>query len=97
MTTLLAASLSIFGVLSFLELPVNDLPVVDFPVINVTVNYPGATPAAMASLIATPLEKQFLQMPGIKLITSTSTQGNTNLTLEFSLNKSVDAAATDVQ
>ena len=97
MTTLLFASASIFGVLSFLQLPVNDLPVVDFPVINVIVNYPGATPAAMASLIATPLEKQFLQMPGIKLITSTSTQGNTNLTLEFSLNKSVDAAATDVQ
>lgn len=97
MTTLLAASAAIFGVLSFLQLPVNDLPVVDFPVINVTVSYPGATPAAMASLIATPLEKQFLQMPGIKLITSASTQGNTNLTLEFALDKSVDAAATDVQ
>jgi len=97
MTTLLAASVLIFGVLAYLNLPVNDLPVVDFPVINVTVNYPGATPEAMASLVATPLEKQFLQIPGIRLITSTSTQGNTNLTLEFALEKSVDAAATDVQ
>ncbi len=97
MTTLLAASAAIFGILSYTQLPVNDLPVVDFPVINVTVSYPGATPEAMASLIATPLEKQFLQIPGIKLITSASTQGNTSLTLEFNLNKSVDAAATDVQ
>ena len=97
MTTLLALSAAIFGALSYLQLPVNDLPVVDFPVINVTVSYPGATPEAMASLIATPLEKQFLQMPGIKLITSSSTQGYTALTLEFNLNKSVDAAATDVQ
>jgi len=97
MTSLLAASAALFGVIAFLQLPVNDLPVVDFPVINVMVNYPGATPEAMASLIATPLEKQFLQMPGIKLITSSSTQGNTVLTLEFNLDKSVDAAATDVQ
>jgi len=97
MTSLLAISAMTFGVIAFLQLPVNDLPTVDFPVITVTVNYPGATPEAMANLVATPLEKQFLQMPGIKLITSTSTQGNTNLTLEFNLEKSVDAAATDVQ
>jgi HAE1 family hydrophobic/amphiphilic exporter-1 len=97
MTSLLALSAGIFGVLSYFQLPVNDLPVVDFPVINVTVSYPGATPESMASLIATPLEKQFLQMPGIKLITSASTQGMTALTLEFNLDKSVDAAATDVQ
>lgn len=97
MTTLLAASVLIFGVLAYITLPVNDLPVVDFPVINVTVNYPGATPEAMASLVATPLEKQFLQIPGIRLITSASLQGSTNLTLEFDLDKSVDAAATDVQ
>jgi HAE1 family hydrophobic/amphiphilic exporter-1 len=97
MTTLLAASAALFGVIAYLQLPVNDLPVVDFPVINVSVNYPGATPEAMASLVATPLEKQFLQMPGIRLITSSSTQGSTGITLEFSLDKSVDAAATDVQ
>jgi len=97
MTTLLALSVVIFGILAYSNLPVNDLPVVDFPVINVTVNYPGATPEAMASLVATPLEKQFLQIPGIRLITSSSTQGNTNLALEFNLDKSVDAAATDVQ
>ena len=97
MTTLLAACALIFGVLAYETLPVNDLPVVDFPVITVSVNYPGATPEAMANLIATPLEKQFLQIPGIRLITSTSMQGITNLTLEFALDKSVDAAATDVQ
>ena len=97
MTTLLAASALLFGVLAYINLPVNDLPVVDFPVINVTVNYPGATPEAMANLVATPLEKQFLQIPGIRLITSASLQGSTNLTLEFDLDKSVDAAATDVQ
>lgn len=97
MTSLLALSAVIFGVLAYINLPVNDLPVVDFPVINVTVSYPGATPEAMASLVATPLEKQFLQIPGIRLITSSSSQGNTNLTLEFNLDKSVDAAATDVQ
>lgn len=97
MTTLLAACALLFGVLAYLSLPVNDLPMVDFPVITVSVNYPGATPEAMANLVATPLEKQFLQIPGIQLITSTSMQGVSNLTLEFALNKSVDAAATDVQ
>ncbi len=97
MTTLLALSAVIFGILAYTHLPVNDLPVVDFPVINVSVNYPGATPEAMASLIATPLEKQFLQISGIRLITSSSTQGSSNLSLEFNLDKNVDAAATDVQ
>ncbi|MDD5260826.1 MAG: efflux RND transporter permease subunit [Methylacidiphilales bacterium] len=97
MTMLLTASVILFGVLCYLKLPVNDLPAVDFPVISVTASYPGATPKTMANNVATPLEKQFLQIPGLQLITSNSTQGNTALTLQFALNKSVDAAATDVQ
>ncbi len=97
MTMLLAVTVVIFGVIAYQRLPVNDLPVVDFPVINVSVSYPGASPTTMASNVATPLEKQFLQMPGLELITSSSTQGNTSFTLQFALDKSVDIAATDVQ
>ena len=97
MTMLLTASVIVFGVLTFNQLAVNDLPAVDYPIIQVTVNYPGANPETMANTIATPLEKQFTQIPGITLSTSSSTQGTTNITLQFDLTKSVDAAATDVQ
>lgn len=97
MTMLLTVTVILFGVLGYQRLPVNDLPAVDFPVINVSVNYPGASPTTMARNVATPLEKQFLQIPGLQLITSTSTQGSAGLTLQFALSKSVDAAATDVQ
>jgi HAE1 family hydrophobic/amphiphilic exporter-1 len=97
MTMMLTMCIVVFGILGFQRLPVNDLPAVDFPVITVNVNYPGASPTTMARNVATPLERQFMQIPGLKLITSTSTQGNTALTMEFDLSKSVDAAATDVQ
>jgi HAE1 family hydrophobic/amphiphilic exporter-1 len=97
MTMLLTASIIVFGILTFKQLAVNDLPAVDYPVIQVSVNYPGANPETMANTIATPLEKQFTQIPGITLSTSSSTQGSTNITLQFDLSKSVDAAATDVQ
>ena len=97
MTMMLTMCIVVFGILGFQRLPVNDLPAVDFPVITVNVNYPGASPTTMARNVATPLERQFMQIPGLKLVTSTSTQGNTALTLEFDLSKSVDAAATDVQ
>lgn len=97
MTMLLTVTVIVFGVISYQRLPVNDLPAVDFPVINVNVNYPGASPTTMARNVATPLEKNFLQIPGVDLITSSSTQGKTTLTLQFALSKSVDAAATDVQ
>src|SRR5207248_5121264 len=76
---------------------VNDLPAVDYPVISVSASYPGADPVTMANTIATPLEKQFMQIPGISLITSSSSQGNTNITIQFDLTKSIDAAASDVQ
>ncbi|MBA2270726.1 MAG: efflux RND transporter permease subunit, partial [Chthoniobacterales bacterium] len=97
MTMLLTASIIVFGILTFNQLAVNDLPAVDYPVIQVSVNYPGANPETMANTVATPLEKQFTQIPGITLSTSSSTQGSTNITLQFDLSKSVDAAATDVQ
>jgi hydrophobic/amphiphilic exporter-1 (mainly G- bacteria), HAE1 family len=97
MTMLLTTSIIVFGVLTFKQLSVNDLPAVDYPVISVNVNYPGANPETMANTIATPLEKQFTQIPGITLSTSTSTQGSTNITLQFDLSKSIDSAAIDVQ
>ncbi len=97
MTMLLTVTFILFGVMSYRRLPVNDLPAVDFPVINVSVNYPGASPETMASNVATPLERQFMLIAGLELITSQSTQGSTSLTLQFGLEKSVDAAATDVQ
>lgn len=97
MTVLLTVSAILFGVLAYKQLPVNDLPAVDYPVIQVMVNYPGATPEAMANNVATPLERQFMQIAGLELITSSSGQGHTSFVLQFALSKSVDAAATDVQ
>jgi HAE1 family hydrophobic/amphiphilic exporter-1 len=97
MTMLLSASILVFGLLTYNLLSVNDLPAVDYPVISVTASYPGADPVTMANTIATPLEKQFTQIPGISLITSNSSQGNTNITIQFDLSKSIDAAASDVQ
>src|SRR5438477_9390326 len=73
MTMLLTVTVILFGILAYQRLPVNDLPAVDFPVINVAVNYPGASPATMASNVATPLERQFMQIAGLDLITSQST------------------------
>ena len=97
MTVLLSLSILVFGVLTYKLLTVNDLPAVDYPVINVSCAYPGASPETMANNIATPLEKQFLQINGLSLVTSASTQGNTSLTLQFDLSKTLPDAATDVQ
>lgn len=97
MTMLLTASLIVFGIMTFKLLAVNDLPAVDYPVISVSANYPGANPETMANTVATPLEKQFTQIPGLSLTTSSSTQGSTNITLQFDLDKSIIDAATDVQ
>src|SRR5438874_586330 len=97
MTVLLTLSAIVAGLATYGKLAVNDLPAVDYPVINVTCAYPGANPTTMANNIATPLEKQFLQIPGLDIITSASTQGNTSFTLQFNLSKSIVDAATDVQ
>src|SRR5438874_2031238 len=97
MTAVLTVSAIVFGVLAYFALPVNDLPAVDYPVIQVNVGYPGATPETMANNVATPLERQFMQIPGLELVTSNSGQGHSSFVLQFDLSKSVDAAATDVQ
>ncbi|HJS24704.1 MAG TPA: efflux RND transporter permease subunit [Pyrinomonadaceae bacterium] len=97
MTAVLTLSVILFGVLSYFQLPVNDLPAVDYPVIQVTVGYPGASPDTIANNIATPLERQFMQINGLEVVTSQSTQGVATFTLQFALDKSIDAAATDVQ
>jgi hydrophobic/amphiphilic exporter-1 (mainly G- bacteria), HAE1 family len=97
MTAVLTVSAILFGVLAYFNLPVNDLPAVDYPVIQVNVNYPGATPETMANNIATPLERQFMQIPGLELVTSNNTQGHSGFVLQFNLDKSIDGAATDVQ
>ena len=97
MTAVLTLSVVLFGVLSYFALPVNDLPAVDYPVIQVTVGYPGASPDTIANNIATPLERQFMQINGLEVVTSSSTQGVATLTLQFALDKNIDAAATDVQ
>ncbi|HZE96699.1 MAG TPA: efflux RND transporter permease subunit [Planctomycetota bacterium] len=97
MTAVLTLSVMLFGVMCFLRLPVNDLPAVDYPVIQVSAAYPGASPETVANAIATPLERQFMQINGLELVTSKSSQGQATFTLQFSLDKTIDAAATDVQ
>src|SRR5262249_5125265 len=97
MTAVLTLSVILFGVLAYLQLPVNDLPSVDYPVIQVQVGYPGASPDTIANNIATPLERQFMQINGLEVVTSRSTQGVASFTLQFALEKNIDAAATDVQ
>src|SRR5499433_4599675 len=97
MTAVLTLAVILFGVMSYFELPVNDLPAVDYPVIQVTVGYPGASPDTIANNIATPLERQFMQINGLEVVTSKSGQGVATFTLQFALEKNIDAAATDVQ
>ena len=97
MTTLLMAAFLIFGLIGYRALPVSELPTVDFPTIAVTANLPGASPETMAAAVATPLEGQFSTIAGLDSMTSTSAQGATSITLQFSLERDIDAAAQDVQ
>ena len=97
MTTLVMLAILMFGVTGYRLLPVNDLPNVDFPTIQVSAVLPGATPETMASAVALPLEKQFSTIAGIDSMTSVSYQGATTITLQFSLDRSLDGAALDVQ
>src|SRR5438094_1147629 len=96
-TSLLAAALLLSGILAFNYLPVASLPRVDFPVIGVGAGLPGADPQTMASAVATPLERQFGRIAGVNQMTSSSQLGSTNITLQFDLNRNIDAAARDVQ
>src|SRR5512133_740401 len=96
-TTLLVLSILIFGIMGYQLLPVSDLPTVDFPTIQVNANLPGASPETMAASVATPLEKQFSTIAGVTSISSSSSLGNTSITLQFDLSRSIDAASQDVQ
>ncbi|MDR3300722.1 MAG: efflux RND transporter permease subunit, partial [Candidatus Accumulibacter sp.] len=93
MTTLLMAAFVIFGVIAYRALPVSELPDVDFPTISVTANLPGASPETMASAVATLLEGQFSTIAGLDSMSSVSAQGTTTITLQFSLERNIDAAA----
>lgn len=97
MTTLLMSAFIIFGLIAYRALPVSELPNVDFPTISVTASLPGASPETMASAVATPLEGQFSTIAGLESLSSTSGQGTTSITLQFSLDRNIDAAAQDVQ
>ena len=97
MTTLLMAGLLIFGLMAYRQLAVSDLPNVDFPVIQVAASLPGASPDTMASAVATPLERQFSTIAGIDSMTSTSALGLTQITVVFTLDRNIDAAAQDIQ
>jgi|WetSurMetagenome_2_1015567.scaffolds.fasta_scaffold00736_7 hydrophobic/amphiphilic exporter-1 (mainly G- bacteria), HAE1 family len=97
MTTLVMFAILLFGIIGYRLLPVNDLPNVDFPTINVSANLPGASPETMASSVAMPLERQFSTIAGLDSMTSSNSQGATQITLVFNLNRDIDAAAQDVQ
>ncbi|HEX3086354.1 MAG TPA: efflux RND transporter permease subunit, partial [Pyrinomonadaceae bacterium] len=96
-TTLIMAGIVLFGFIGYRALPVSDLPNVDYPTIQVTAELPGASPETMASSVATPLERQFSTIAGLNTVSSTSTLGNTSVTLQFDLTRNIDAAAQDVQ
>src|SRR3978361_2393109 len=91
-TRVLVAAIVLFGLIAFQKLPVNDLPNVDFPTISVTAELPGANPEVMASTVGTPLERQFSQIPGVETMNSVNSTGRTRITLQFTLERSIDAA-----
>jgi len=97
MTCLVMIAILLFGALGYRQLAVSDLPNVDFPTIQVTAALPGASPETMASSVATPLEKQFTTIAGLDSLTSTSSLGNAQITLQFALSRNIDSAALDVQ
>ena len=96
-TTLLTVAIALAGAVAFRLLPVSPLPQVDFPTISVQAGLPGASPETMASAVATPLERQFSRIAAVTEMTSSSSLGSTNITLQFDLNRNIDAAARDVQ
>ncbi|HEY5218281.1 MAG TPA: efflux RND transporter permease subunit, partial [Gemmatimonadaceae bacterium] len=97
MTTLVMVGILVFGIVAYRQLPVSDLPNVDFPTITVSATLPGTSPQTMAATVATPLEKQFSTIAGIDNMTSTSSLGQTQIVIQFSLDRNIDAAAQDVQ
>src|SRR5580658_517789 len=96
-TTLLTVAIALSGAVAFQLLPVSPLPQVDFPTISVSASLPGASPETMASSVATPLERQFGRIAAVTEMTSSSSLGSTSITLQFDLNRDIDAAARDIQ
>src|ERR1700745_2827955 len=97
MTALVMIGILFFGAAAYKRLPVSDLPTVDFPTISVNANLPGASPETMAAPVGAPLEKQSSTIAGIENMTSSSSLGSTGITIQFSLDRDIDAAAADVQ
>src|SRR4051812_40491926 len=97
MTALVMIAILLFGIAGYRKLAVSDLPVIDFPTIQVQASLPGASPETMASSVATILERQFSTVPGLDQMSSSSVRGQTNITLQFDLERNIDAAAQDVQ
>src|SRR5438046_5222642 len=96
-TSLLTLALAMAGALAFYFLPVAPLPQVEYPTLNVNTNLPGASPDTMASAVTTPLERSFGRIAGITEMTSSSNTGNSQITMQFDLDRNIDAAARDVQ
>ena len=96
-TSLLMAAIALFGVVAYRALPISDLPSVDYPTIFVGANLPGGDPGTMASAVASPLERQFTTIAGVDEMTSSSSTGNSNVVMQFDLNRNIDSAAVDVQ
>ena len=96
-TTLLTVAITLAGAIGYLLLPVSPLPQIDFPTLSVTANLPGASPETMASAVATPLERQFGRIAGIAEMTSASSLGTTSITMQFDLDRDINAASRDVQ
>ncbi|MCB1083463.1 MAG: efflux RND transporter permease subunit [Simkania sp.] len=97
MTTLVMISILFFGMMAYQALPVSDLPDVQYPTIEVSTSYPGASPQTMADTVTSPLERQFTSVDGIQTIASSSSNGSSTIVLQFSLDRDIDAATTDVQ
>src|SRR3974390_3374625 len=97
MTTLVMIAILVFGIVAYQQLPVSDLPNVDFPTITVTGALPGTSPQTMAATVATPLEKAFSTIAGIDNMTSTWSLGQTQIVVQFALDRNIDAAAQDIQ
>lgn len=97
MTTLSSVALVAFGIVAYFQLPISDLPTVDYPVMTISVAYPGASPAMMASAVASPIEQECMQIPGLVSVISDNTEGQTLITLTFELDRTADLVAPDVQ
>src|SRR5690348_9397784 len=97
LTTLLTASIIVFGIFAYRLLPVAALPAVDFPTIQITATFPGASPETMAASVASPIERQLSTISGISSMTSSSSLGNSQITIQFDLGRNIDGASLDVQ